>query len=89
MSSLTEDLKEANKIVLDKYKKSPYRSYAYYLLGLCYYDLIIDETKDFRRIVDAEKYFKIVINDYPNTEYAVDAGFKLELIRTIQIYSEN
>ena len=25
---------------LDKYKKSPYRSYAYYLLGLCYYDLI-------------------------------------------------
>ena len=68
---------------LDKYKKSPHRSYAYYLLGLCYYDLIIDETKDFRRIIDAEKYFKIVINDYPNTEYAVDAGFKLELIREI------
>ena len=68
---------------LDKYKKSPYRSYAYYLLGLCYYDLIIDETKDFRRIIDAQKYFEIVINDYPNTEYAVDAGFKLELIREI------
>ena len=68
---------------LDKYKKSPHIPYAYYLLGLCYYDLIIDETKDFRRIADAEKYFNIVVNDYTNTEYAIDAGFKLELIREI------
>ena len=68
---------------LDKYKKSPHVPYAYYLLGLCYYDLIIDETKDFRRIADAEKYFNIVVNDYTNTEYAIDAGFKLELIREI------
>jgi len=68
---------------LDKYKKSPHIPYAYYLLGLCYYDLIIDEKKDFRRIVDAEKYFKIVTTNYPNTEYAIDASFKLELIREI------
>ena len=68
---------------LDKYKKNPNIPYAYYLLGLCYYDLIIDEKKDFRRIVDAEKYFKIVLNNYPDTEYAIDAGFKLELIKEI------
>ena len=73
---------------LDKYRKNSNRDYAYYLLGLCYYDLIVDETKDFRRIVDAEKNFKIVLRDYPNTEYAIDASFKLEVIREISASKE-
>ena len=73
---------------LNKYEKNPNRGYAYYLLALCYYDQIIDETKDFRRIVDAEKYFKIVVENYPNTEYAIDSEFKLDLIKEITASKE-
>ena len=73
---------------LSKYEKNPNRGYAYYLLALCYYDQIIDETKDFRRIIDAEKYFKIVVKDYPNTEYAIDSEFKLGLIKEITASKE-
>ena len=58
------------------------------MLALCYYDQIIDETKDFRRIVDAEKYFRIIIEEYPNTEYAIDSEFKLELIEEITASKE-
>ena len=68
---------------LDKYKNHPRRDYAYYLLAICHYDQIVDEKKDLGEIIKAEKYFKIIIKNYPNTEFAVDAEFKLELIKEI------
>ncbi len=68
---------------LEKYKLHERRDYAYYLLALSHYDQIVDETKDLERIIDSQKYFKILINKYPNTEYSVDAKFKLELIDEI------
>ena len=68
---------------LDKYKKDPNRDYAYYLLALCYYDQIVDEKKDLKSIVDSKKYFKIVINNYPNTDFAIDSEFKLQVINEI------
>ena len=54
--------------------------YVYYLLGLCFYEQIVDEKKDLKSIVDAKKYFQIVVKNYPNTDYALDAEFKLGLI---------
>ena len=54
--------------------------YVYYLLGLCFYEQIIDEKKDLKSIVDAKKYFQIVVKNFPNTDYALDAEFKLGLI---------
>ena len=68
---------------LQKYKNHPRRDYAYYLLALSHYNLIIDETKDLEEILKAEKYFKIIIKNYPNTEFAIDSEFKLELIEEI------
>ena len=68
---------------LDKYKNHPRRDYAYYLLALCHYNQIVDEKKDLKEILKAQKYFNIVIKKYPNTEYAIDSGFKLELINEI------
>ena len=68
---------------LDKYKIHPRRDYAYYLLALCHYNQIVDEKKDLKEILKAQKYFNIVIKKYPNTEYAIDSGFKLELINEI------
>ncbi|MDC0179545.1 outer membrane protein assembly factor BamD [Candidatus Pelagibacter sp.] len=57
--------------------------YAEYLLGLCYYEQIIDEKKDLQSIVKAKKTFENLISKYPNTEFATDAMFKIDLINEI------
>ena len=54
--------------------------YAYYLMGVSYYEKIIDEKKDLEAIIDAKNTFKFLIKNYPNTEYALDAEFKIDLI---------
>jgi len=54
--------------------------YVNYLLGVCYFEQIVDEKKDLRAIKDAKNKFEYVIKKYPNTEYALDAGFKIDLI---------
>jgi len=68
---------------LDKYKSHPRRDYAYYLLALSHYDQIVDETKDLNEILKAKTYFEIIIKNYPNTEFALDSEFKLELIEEL------
>ena len=57
--------------------------YAYYLLGICYYEQIVDEKKDLKAIRDAKKRFIFVLEKYPNTEYAIDSKFKIDLINDI------
>ncbi len=54
--------------------------YVNYLLAICYYEQIVDEKKDLKSIINAEKTFKYIIKNYPNTEYALDSEFKLDLI---------
>ena len=71
-----------------KYKNHPQTDYAYYLLALCHYDQIIDEKKDFKEIIKAKKYFEIIINDFPDTDYATDSKYKLELIIEISASKE-
>ena len=58
-------------------------SYAYYLLGISFYEQIVDEKKDLQSIVNAKKYFNIVITNFPNSEYAIDSEFKIDLINDI------
>ena len=57
--------------------------YAHYLLGICYYEQIVDEKKDLKAIRDAKKRFIFVLEKYPNTEYAIDSKFKIDLINDI------
>ena len=54
--------------------------YAYYLLAMCYYDSITDEKKDLKHLLESKKYFQIVIEKFPNTDYTLDAGYKMGLI---------
>ena len=68
---------------LDKYNNHPDTDYAYYLLAICHYNQIVDEKKDLGEIIKARKYFNLLINNYPNTDFAEDASFKLELIEEI------
>jgi len=73
---------------LDKYKNHPSTDYAYYLLAICHYNQIVDEKKDLGEIILAEKYFNILIEKYPNTEFALDSEFKLDLIKEISAAKE-
>ena len=57
--------------------------YAYYLLAICYYEQIVDEKKDLQSIINAKENFNIILKNYPNTEYAIDAEFKIDLINDI------
>ena len=54
--------------------------YAHYLIAICYYEQILDEKKDLQPLVQAKEKFEFIILTYPETDYATDARFKLDLI---------
>ena len=68
---------------LEKYKNHPNTDYAYYLLAICHYNQIVDEKKDLGEIIKAKNYFNLLIKKFPETDFAEDASFKLELIDEI------
>ncbi len=57
--------------------------YALYLLATSHYEKIVDEKKDLQSILLAKKNFNKIIKKYPNTEYALDSEFKVDLINDI------
>ena len=57
--------------------------YAHYLMAMNYYDSIIDEKKDLKPLIEAKKYFTIITNDFKDTDYALDAKYKLDLIEDL------
>ena len=59
------------------------KGYAYYLIALSYYEQIIDEKKDQDPILKSKKYFELLLKDYPKSEFAADANYKLDLIEDI------
>ncbi len=65
------------------YKKHENLDYAYYLLAICYFEQIVDEKKDLQSITNSKEIFEIIVKDFPNTEYSIDAKFKLDLINDI------
>mgnify|MGYP001246781204 CR=1 FL=1 len=71
-----------------KYKNHKNLDYAYYLLALCHYDQIVDEKKDLNEILQSKKYFNHIIKNYPNSDYAIDSKYKLELIVEIMASKE-
>ena len=75
----SDAINDLNRFLV-KYKNHPNTDYAYYLLALCHYDQIIDEKKDLNEILQSKKYFEFIIKNYPDTDYASDSKFKLELI---------
>ena len=68
---------------LKVYPKYKSLDYVYYLLGISYYEQIIDEKKDLQSIIKAKQYFEKVSNDYPKTSYALDSKFKIDLINDL------
>ena len=65
------------------YPKHENLDYAYFLLATSYYEQIVDEKKDLQSLMKAKENFSLISNNYPNTDYAIDASFKLDLINDI------
>jgi outer membrane protein assembly factor BamD len=54
--------------------------YAYYLIGLCYYEQIADVTRDQKITEQALSALGELIRRYPDSRYAADARLKLDLV---------
>tara|TARA_B100000963_G_scaffold361972_1_gene401467 strand:- start:1863 stop:2696 length:834 start_codon:yes stop_codon:yes gene_type:complete len=63
------------------YPNHKYISYAHFLLGICYYENIVDEKKDLEPLLNAKQKFEFIIEKYPNTDFALDSEYKLDLIQ--------
>jgi len=68
------------KRFINKYPADKNIAYAKYLNAITLYEQILDEKKDINPLIESKKIFKDFIQNYPNTEYAVDLKFKLGLI---------
>ena len=65
------------------YPTNPRISYAHYLIAMSYYSKIVDQKKDLKPLLESKSKFQFIINKYPNSEYALDSKFKLNLIEEI------
>jgi len=71
------------KRYLKTYPTDVNHAYAHYLIGMCYYETIEDEKRDSKPLIQAKIKFQLIVNNYPNTDFAIDAKFKLGLIEEI------
>ena len=69
------------KRFIKTYPKNPNLNYAHFLLAMCYYEKIVDEKKDLGPLIKAQDKFNFIIKNYPNSDYALDATYKLDLIQ--------
>ena len=65
------------------YPKDKNVAYAHYLLAMCYYETIEGEKKDLAPLISSKRELIFIIENYPDTDYAYDARFKIDLINDI------
>ena len=68
---------------LKTYPNHKDKVYAHFLLGMSFYEQIVDEKKDLKSILDAKNQFELIIKEYPASEFAMDGKFKIDLINEI------
>ena len=68
---------------LETYPKDKRLDYVHYLMGLCYYENIQGEKKDLKPLLIAKEKFIFVMKNYPNTDFALDSKFKIDLINDV------
>ena len=65
------------------YPASELAPYAQYLLGMCYFDQIIDDKRDQTSVLKAYQTFKLILDRYPETSYAKDSYYKIIFLEDI------
>ena len=68
---------------IKKYPNHKNMDYAYFLLAMCYYENIIDEKKDLEPLLLSKQKFEFILKNYPDTDFAKDAKFKIALIQDV------
>ncbi len=63
-----------------RYPNSEYLDYAYWLTGLIYFERMPNPQRDQRNTLNAMKYFKLVEENWPDSEYAKDARVKMDIL---------
>ena len=74
---------ESIKRYFKTYPNDKNKAYAHYLLAIVYYETIEGEKKDLAPLLLSKKEFNFVIKNFPNTDYAYDAKFKIDLINDV------
>ena len=62
------------------YPASKNLDYANYLIAISYYEQILDEKKDVKPILKSQEKIELFLKKYPDTDYAIDLRYKLELV---------
>ena len=65
---------------LKNYPNDENLAYVHYLIAICYFEKLSDEKKDLEPLIQTQKKFEYIINNYPNTDFAIDSKYKLDLI---------
>ena len=63
-----------------KYPSDVNVQYAHYLIAICFFEQILDEKKDLQPLLKTKKKLEFIILNYPESDYAIDARFKMDLI---------
>tara|TARA_B100000575_G_scaffold286812_1_gene284099 strand:- start:495 stop:1073 length:579 start_codon:yes stop_codon:yes gene_type:complete len=66
-----------------KYPKHKNIDYAHFLYAMCYYENIIDEKKDLEPLMLSKKRFQFIVKNYPDTDFALDSQYKINLINDV------
>jgi len=77
-----EALSELNRF-FKKYPKHKNIDYAHFLYAMCYYENIVDEKKDLEPLLISKKKFQFIVQNFPDTDFAQDANFKINLINDV------
>jgi outer membrane protein assembly factor BamD len=57
--------------------------YGHFLLAMCYYETIEDEKRDLQPLILARNKFNYIVTNYPETDFAIDAKFKINFINDV------
>ena len=82
-----EALSNLNRF-LKTYPKNKNLAYVHYLIAMCYYETIEDEKRDSAPLLKAKNKFSFIVENYPNTDFYIDAKFKIGLIDDISASKE-
>jgi outer membrane protein assembly factor BamD len=56
-------------------------SYAYYLIGISYYDQVLAIGRDQKLTIEALKVFKLIVEEFPNSEYSSKSQIRINFLR--------
>ena len=65
---------------INQYPADKNISYAHYLIATILYEQILDEKRDINPLNKSKDKITFFLEKYPNTEYALDLKFKLDLV---------